>query len=82
MLQSGKNILTTPCKDVDRTVPYFVEQDKYGQETFNETMNKYVYRQMSALNNIPVSLNDKHLSIEGLEYVPDGMLKIKKANDK
>ena len=45
-------------------------------------MNEYVYRHMNYLSHNEISLNDKHLSVPGLEKVPDGMLRIFEASNK
>lgn len=44
MLTVGKNILTTPCQKINRTVPYFEEQDKFGRADYNESINKFIAR--------------------------------------
>jgi hypothetical protein len=36
---------------------------------------------MIYLNDVPISVEDKHLSIDGLEKVPDGMLRVKRASN-
>lgn len=45
-------------------------------------MNEYVSRHLTRLNDLPLSMEDKHLSIAGLEAVPDGMLRVRRANQK
>lgn len=75
MLTQGVNILTTPCKEVNRTVPYFVKHNDP-----KESMNEFVWRNMMILNEGNISLIDKHLSVPGLEVIPDGMLTIGKAS--
>lgn len=55
-------------------------QDKYGRDEVNETVNEYVFRKMLDINEKPINLLDKHVTVDGLEEVPDGMLKISRSN--
>ena len=45
MLESGNNIFTYPCNDVDRTVPYFKRN-----EMRNVDVNNYLYNEMRKLH--------------------------------
>jgi hypothetical protein len=47
MLQSGKNILDTPCKQINRSVPYFkiFEESNYG----GKTMNQHTWKVLDSL---------------------------------
>jgi hypothetical protein len=82
MLESGKGLMSMPCKEIERSVPYFEEQDKWGRAYFNETMNEFVFRRMISLNDHPIDMTEKRITVDGLEEVPDGMLRIKRANKK
>ena len=67
--------METPCSDVDKTVPYFTELD-----VKNGTMNKDIFDKFMVINESPVSISEKHISVPGLTEVPDGTLKIDEAN--
>ena len=83
MLKSGTNVLTIPCKDVNKTVPYFLEHEKdIGGGRKGETPNEYVFRKMMALNDLPINMTDKLTAVTGLEEVPDGILRVARANKK
>lgn len=72
--------MTMPCKEINRTVPYFKEQDRYGKAKYNESMNEYIDRQFSHLAKQPIDLVDKAKVIEGLDEIPDGTLQVSSAN--
>lgn len=45
-------------------------------------MNEFVFRRMISLNDHPIDMTEKRITVDGLEEVPDGMLRIKRANKK
>jgi len=49
LLASGQSILATPCKEINRTVPYFEEQDNFGRQEYNESLNEFVDRHFNYL---------------------------------
>ena len=78
MLKGGKSILEMPCKDINRSVPYFKEHD----ENKNGTMNDHVYNFFEGISSTAIDFTDKSQIVPDLEHVPDGMLKIKSSNEK
>jgi len=78
MLKGGKNLLEMPCKDINRSVPYFEEID----EKKDGTMNDIVYNFFESISTTSVNFSVKSQNVPGLENVPDGMLKIKESNQK
>jgi hypothetical protein len=79
MLRGGQNILETPCYSVNKTVPYFVEVDEEKQGPINQV----VFEEFSKLLNSEMEdLNEKGQVIDGVENLPDGMLKIFESNEK
>lgn len=54
MLTNGKNIAAVPCWEVNRTVPYFIEQSKRDNEDYNESINEFVYRKLLKLRSYPI----------------------------
>lgn len=77
MLKGGKGILEMPCQQVQRSVPYFKELERE-----DGTPNQVVFDKVQVLSEKNVSLTLKHLTIDGLEEVPDGILNIKESNEK
>ena len=70
-------VLSVPCKEINKTVPYFEEANN------NETINQYIYRQF--LDNVmkhKIDLNDRVSAQKGLEMVPDGTIEIKRSDEK
>lgn len=77
MLQSGKNILDYPCKEVNRSVPYF---KKFDEKDYGKTMNQHIWKVLDSLAENFLDTYSKNYEIGGLEEVPDGMVEIGKAN--
>ena len=75
MLKGGSNILETPCAQIGKTVPYFKEMTE-------GTSNQKLYDVFRSFTDSTVSLTKKHLSIDGLEEIPDGVLVVRKSNEK
>ena len=73
MLKGGKNLLEMPCKDINRSVPYFEEVD----EKKEGPMNDKVYNFFESISSTSIDFTNKSEIVPGLEKVPDGMLKIK-----
>jgi hypothetical protein len=83
MLKDGINILSTPCPELNKTVPYFEEQDNFGKDHYNESMNDFIYRQIEFITSEGLHMfGDKHLTATGLEKLPDGTIKVFKASEK
>jgi hypothetical protein len=78
MLQDG--LLTTPCNEIGRNVPYFEELPKWGNMEFNETMNEYVDRHFHYISLNPVNVHNKNEVVDGTELIPDGMIKVERAS--
>ena len=80
MLKDGLGTLTTACKDVNRNVPYFEEQPRYGQSSYNETLNHWLFRKYDTLGRMDVEQKDKISEYGGHEEIPDGAIKVEAAN--
>ena len=76
MLKGGLNILEVPCKEINRSVPYFIEGNQ------NETMNQQLFRKLEWLTKQDFNLKSKLETITGLEDVPDGMIQIQRSDEK
>lgn len=76
MLKGGRNILESPCIEVNRSVPYFVPT-KEGM-----TANEQVYKVLHEMSEKDLSLTLKHLQAVGAEEIPDGVLTVYEANKK
>jgi len=55
----GKNIMTYPCSDVNKTTPYFKE---YTPEKYQGTsyMNEYLFNVLDALQSSNVTFTDRN----------------------
>lgn len=71
MLKGGHNILEMPCKEVNRSVPYFEEVKKE-----QGSPNEIIFQIVDKLTEVDLDLNDKSNVIENLEKVPDGVITI------
>jgi uncharacterized protein YlzI (FlbEa/FlbD family) len=76
ILNGKKNILEYPCKDINRTVPYFKELDKSA----NDTVNQYLAKTLNKLNEKKIVYFDYNYKVEQLEEFPDGAITIDKAS--
>lgn len=74
MLKGGKNILESPCLEVNRSVPYFVPTNP------GNTANEQVYKVLHEMSEKELSLTLKHLQAVGAEEIPDGILTIYESN--
>lgn len=81
MIGSPGNILTQPCPEVNKTVPYF-EEFYPDPEKGEYTVNKYLYDILVTLSNVHVNFTDKDYTYPELALLPDGAITIKEANPK
>lgn len=77
MLQGGKNLLEMPCKEINRSVPFFKEI-LHGEKTPNEV----VFDFFEAFSDEEINFSNKLQTLPGLEKIPDGILQIHSANEK
>jgi hypothetical protein len=63
LINGRTNILSYPCKEVNRTVPYFEELDK----SLYNTTNEYLTRTISLLHDQVVDYSDRNFPIKHLE---------------
>lgn len=73
MLKGGKNIMEIPCASVNKTVPFFKELKKGSQ-------NQEMYDIVNRLSDQHLELELRGQDVDGLDQVPDGMLKIAESN--
>ena len=59
MIDGRRNILGYPCKEVNRSVPYFEELDHFR---FNDT-NEYLTKTISLLHDQVVDYSDRNYPI-------------------
>ena len=71
MLKGGKNLLEMPCKEINRSVPYF-EEMKEGEKTPNEI----VFDFFEEFSDEDINFSNKLETLPGLEKIPDGILQI------
>jgi hypothetical protein len=64
-----KNINQLPCKDVNRTVPYY-------KELTQSRPNNVIWHLFNDISSGEVSLDAKDLSVPMLVDVPDGVINI------
>lgn len=79
MIGNPGNILTSPCKDINKTVPYFKEFSR--EDTNLKTMNNYLYNSIELLSNTHIEFNTKDFEYEQLSVVPDGAITINEVNN-
>ncbi len=78
-LINGKtNILMYPCKEIDRSVPYFEELDRTN---YNDTTD-YLTQTISLLHDQAVDYSDRNYPIKHLEKLPDGAITVEEAGKK
>ena len=65
-----------PCKEVNRSVPYFKQFDP----SLGESPNQYLFEVLDGLSQYEVDYGNKGMTIEGLWEVPDGIITIQEAN--
>lgn len=75
LLDGRKNILGYPCKDVNRSVPYFEPLDR---RKYNDT-NEYLTRTISHLHDQKVDYSDRNYPINDLDQLPDGTITVQEA---
>lgn len=63
MLKGGKNIMEMPCKEINRSVPYFEEVDEKKQGTPNDI----VYNFFESISSTEIDFTDKAQNVPGLE---------------
>ena len=75
MIKGGNNILEYPCKELDRSVPYFLPLDRAHH---NDT-NAYLYDTIDLLHNQEVDYSNRNFPIKHLEELPDGAMTVEEA---
>lgn len=71
------NMLSIPCKEYNKSVPYFEYEDqKEG------SMNSILKEKLIEIGKVEFELKDKNMNVEGLDNIPDGMIEIWKSNAK
>jgi hypothetical protein len=79
MLKAGNNILSFPCNNVNKSVPYFREfsSDKY--QGF-KTMDDYLYDGVAKLHAANISFTERDVNIPETDLLPDGAIMIREAS--
>ncbi len=75
LINGRTNILMYPCKEINRSVPYFEELDR-GKYTDN---NAYLTDTISLLHDQVVDYSDRNYPIKHLEQLPDGAITVQEA---
>ena len=74
---NGKhNILEYPCKEINRTSPYFM---KLNREKYQET-NDYLFETINTLHQQDVDYSDRNFPIKHLDELPDGTITVEEAS--
>ena len=85
MLNSDQmHVLTYPCNDNNRSVPYFEEftLDKYGDKQEGVTdMQLYLKKVISMFTDANIQFDKRDYSFPELDLLPDGAYTIKEANN-
>lgn len=63
MLQGGKNLMEMPCKEINRSVPYFEEVNEEKQGTPNDI----VYEFFESISSTEIDFTDKLTTVPQLE---------------
>ena len=81
MINGRGNVVTYPCSDVNRTVPYFKEflPAKYPG---NDSMADYMVSTVKQFNELTLDFKDKDPSFPQSQNLPDGTFKIRESNSK
>ena len=76
LINGRTNILEYPCKEVNRSVPYFEELDR---TKFLNT-HDYLTNVTSLLHDQAVDYSDRNFPIENLDLMPDGTITVAEAS--
>lgn len=76
-LLDTKKLMTTPCIEENKSVPYFKEYKEKDKNIYD-----YVYWKMDEIFKNEIDMARKNSFIPGLEDVPDGSITIKESNKK
>ena len=81
MLNGNGNVMTSPCNEINRTVPYFEEftKDKYEKM---DGMADYLATVVKSFASVSLDFNDRDARFSELDNLPDGAYKIRQANKK
>mmetsp|Transcript_17869 Transcript_17869/g.12823 ORF Transcript_17869/g.12823 Transcript_17869/m.12823 type:complete len:139 (-) Transcript_17869:510-926(-) len=77
MLDARDNIIEYPCKDSNRTVPYFRELDRNDFGTVNE----YMYHVLKQMNLQKMVYFDYNYKVKHREELPDGAFTVYEASE-
>ena len=79
MLSGKGNVYTYPCKEINKTVPYFNEYDPdvYTEST---SMQDYLFNALKKLHSLSISFETKDIHSPALDKLPDGAYYIEKVN--
>jgi hypothetical protein len=79
MLDGRKNVLTYPCNEVNKTVPYFKEFTPHNFHGHN-AMSDYIASVIKSFSETQLDFNDREYKIPELANLPDGAFKVRQAN--
>jgi len=75
LINGKSNVLVYPCKEVNRSVPYFEGLDR---DSYNDT-NEYLTHTISILHDQVVDYSDRNYPIKHLDKLPDGAITVEVA---
>lgn len=78
---SSKNLMSYPCRQINKTVPYFKEFNNSNYPEF-QNMNEYLYDALKKLSDDDLIMTSKIVEAASLPLLPDGALTIKEVNAK
>lgn len=76
ILSGNGNVLTSPCNEINRTVPYFKE---FTREEYTDMkgMSDYLAGVVKSFASVSLDFNDRDAKFPELDNLPDGAFKIR-----
>lgn len=71
MLDGTRNVLSYPCKEINRSVPYFENLEKDDM-----SINQYLHSTILKMHEQSINMNDKNAYIKHSEELPDGAVTV------
>ena len=76
LINGKRNILGYPCKEINRSVPYFEELDRNKYDNNNDYLSSVI----TILHEQKVDYSDRNYAVEHLDLMPDGMITVEEAS--
>lgn len=86
MIDGRKNVLSSPCNSVDKTVPYFRDWPEVNNEDYNNefpSMDHYLFKHLENLGSTTMEYTNRNFDQnEDVKALPDAVYTIAEANSK